>query len=68
MKPYNWTDCEHPCFCDYVESFGAGDCPDDCDCVEDCYWRQKGGTWDTCPEGRLSEWCDWLSKEAKNAG
>ena len=74
MKPFNWTDCEHPCFVDYEESFGAGDGPDDCDWFDGsdnahvCDWKQvNGGSWDTCAEGRLSKWCDWLPKGAKNA-
>ena len=74
MKPYNWTDCEHPCFVDF-----SGD-PDD-NCPEDCDWfdgsteahvcnfkEYLNGSWDTCTQGRLSKWCDWLPKEAKNAG
>ena len=44
----------------------------DCDCYDGkcsvftCHYKEvDGGSWDTCVEGRLSHWCDWLPKEAK---
>ena len=67
MKPFNWTDCEHPCFEDYKFSFGEDDGPDDCDCytADDCDWKQGGRDWHDCKSGRLSLWCDWLPKGKK---
>ena len=70
MKPFNWTDCEHPCFDGYEFSFGEDDGPDDCDASDekDCAWKVRGCGWHDCEDGALSHWCDWLPKEAKNAG
>jgi hypothetical protein len=74
MKPFNWTDCEHPCFVDYTGD-PDDDCPDDCDWFDGesvpatCHFKEVlGGSWDTCGEGRLSHWQDWLPKEANSAG
>ena len=68
MKPFNWTDCEHPCFEDYKFSFGEDDGPMECDDDEmfTCRPLAEGGTWEDCKSGRLSKWCDWLPKETTN--
>ena len=80
MKPYNWTDYEHPCFNDYNadpmsmtkdEFIEHAETIEECEDVygdTNCYHLSHGGSWDTCSYGRLSKHCDWLPKEAKNAG
>ena len=80
MKPYNWTDYEHPCFDGYdadpfamtkeqfiAEADNIEECQDGQGDIN-CSHLRHGGSWDTCPSGRLSKWCDWLPKEAENAG
>ena len=75
MKPENWTGCWEPCFADYdadpmamtkeqfiAEADNISDCEDGMGDVN-CAHLQHGGSWDTCPSGRLSKWCDWLPKE-----
>ena len=72
MKPFNWTDCAHPCFQDYYgdpmsmtkeEFIEEAENVVDCDAfltVHDetgCRWLQKGHAWEDCREGGLSPHC-----------
>ncbi len=61
MASDNWTDCDLPCFSDYIPSFGEDDGPMEClqsdgDYTE-CLHLFRGGRWATCPEGALSRYC-----------
>ena len=79
MKPENWTDYEHPCFDnhnplppmtkeEYIAQLEETEGIEDCDsCSGDCNWLLDGHDWHDCKSGRLSKWCNWLPKEAKNA-
>ena len=70
----NWTDYEHPCFCDYdadpfsmtkeqfiAEAVNIEDCDENDE--DTCNNKLDGVCWADCVYGRLSKHCDWLPKE-----
>ena len=77
MKPFNWTDCEHPCFDAYDPdpmSMTKGEFIEQAESIEECEdglgdincrHLRHGGSWYDCKSGRLSLWCDWLPKGKK---